>query len=218
MSLQLIQKVLRKFVATEIPEVMCLRGKWGIGKTYAWNRLLQDAIADNQVALPFYAYVSLFGLNSIDELRQSIFENLNPTKGLRPTMEDRLKSYGREAAKKISKYGSYAKVPYLDAYVQNLAGGFRYLVSETISNTLICIDDLERKGKHLRTADIMGVVSQLKEAKRCKVIFIMNVDELPEDDKKEFETYFEKVVDAVVEFQPTAQCPSRNFLIRMNRL
>ena len=41
---------------------MCLRGKWGIGKTYAWNRLLQDAIADNQVALPFYAYVSLFGL------------------------------------------------------------------------------------------------------------------------------------------------------------
>ena len=62
MSLQLIQKVLRKFVATEIPEVMCLRGKWGIGKTYAWNRLLQDAIADNQVALPFYAYVSLFGL------------------------------------------------------------------------------------------------------------------------------------------------------------
>ena len=133
-------------------------------------------------------------------------------------MEDRLKSYGREAAKKISKYGSYAKVPYLDAYVQNLAGGFRYLVSETISNTLICIDDLERKGKHLRTADIMGVVSQLKEAKRCKVIFIMNVDELPEDDKKEFETYFEKVVDAVVEFQPTAQCPSRNFLIRINRL
>ena len=58
-------------------------------------------------------------------------------------MEDRLKSYGREAAKKISKYGSYAKVPYLDAYVQNLAGGFRYLVLETISNTLICIDDLE---------------------------------------------------------------------------
>ncbi len=73
MSLQLVQKVLQKFVATAVPEVMCLRGKWGIGKTYAWNKLLQDAIANNQVALPFYSYVSLFGLNSVDELRQSIF-------------------------------------------------------------------------------------------------------------------------------------------------
>jgi hypothetical protein len=49
------------------------------------------------------------------------------------------------------------------------------------------------------------VVSQLKEAKRCKIIFIMNADELPEDDKKEFETYFEKIIDVVLDFQPTPQ-------------
>ncbi len=52
--------------------------------------------------------------------------------------------------------------------------------------------------------DIMGVVSQLKEAKKCKIIFIMNADELTDDDKREFETYFEKVIDAVADFQPTA--------------
>src|SRR5271167_1207619 len=132
MSLQLIQKVLRRFVETDIPEVMCLRGKWGIGKTYAWNALLQDAITNHQVALPSYSYVSLFALNSIDELRQSIFENLDSTKGLHLSMEDKLKSYGREAVKKISKYSSYAKIPYIDTYVQNFAGGFRYIVSETI--------------------------------------------------------------------------------------
>jgi hypothetical protein len=71
-------------------------------------------------------------------------------------MEDKLKSYGREAVKKISKYGSYAKIPYIDTYVQNFAGGFRYIVSETIHKTIVCIDDLERKGKGLRMADIMG--------------------------------------------------------------
>jgi len=205
MSLQLIQKVLHKFVATDVPEVICLRGKWGIGKTYAWNKLLQEAIANSQVALPLYAYVSLFGLNSIDELRQSIFENLDSTKGPHLSMKDKLDSFGREAAKKIAKYSSYAKIPYIDAYVQNFAGGFRYIVSETIHETIICIDDLERKGKAFRTADIMGVVSQLKEAKRCKIIFIMNADELSEDDKNEFETYFEKVIDAVIDFQPTPQ-------------
>lgn len=160
MSVQLVRKALLKSVETDVPEVMCLRGRWGVGRTYAWKQLLQEAIDEDKVALPSYAYVSLFGLNSIDELRQSIFENETSTKGPHPTIEDKLKSFGRGVAKKVSKYGSYAKVPYVDTYVQNLSGGFRYLVSETISRTIICIDDLERKGNGLRTTDIMGVVSQ----------------------------------------------------------
>ena len=48
------------------------------------NNFLQEAIDEDKVALPSYAYVSLFGLISIDELRQSIFENETSTKGLIP--------------------------------------------------------------------------------------------------------------------------------------
>jgi hypothetical protein len=205
MSLQLVKKALLKFVGTAVPEVMCLRGKWGVGKTYAWKQLLREAIAEDKVALPSYSYVSLFGLNSIDELRQSIFENQHPTKGQHITVEDKLRSFGREAAKTISKYAPYAKIPYLDTYVQNLAGGFRHIVSESVKNAIICIDDFERKGETLRAADILGVVSQLKESKCCKILLILNRDALVGTDKAEFDKYFEKVIDATIDFEPTVQ-------------
>jgi hypothetical protein len=204
MSLKLAKKTLFKFVETPVPEVVCLKGKWGVGKTYAWKQLLEEAILKGKVALSSYAYVSLFGVNSIDELRQAIFENNNLTKTATPSLEEKLKEYRRIAAQNFSKYVHLVKIPYVDTYVQNLAGGFRHLVSLTVNNSIICIDDFERKGKSLRAADILGVVSQLKEAKNCKILLILNKDALPEDDKKEFDKYFEKVIDAVVDFEPTA--------------
>ena len=75
MSTELIEREIQRFLASEEPEVACISGRWGVGKTYAWNRYLRDALAAKKVALSHYAYVSLFGVNSLDELKFSIFEN-----------------------------------------------------------------------------------------------------------------------------------------------
>ena len=40
----------------------------------------------------------------------------------------------------------------------------------SLNGTIICIDDLERKGKGLEIKDILGLVSLLKEQKKCKVV------------------------------------------------
>src|SRR4029077_347853 len=50
----------------------------------------------------------------------------------------------------------------------------------------------------------MGLASSLKEHKGCKVVLILNDDAL-EEDKEEFATYYEKVVDSTLKFAPTPE-------------
>ena len=73
----------------------------------------------------------------------------------------------------------------------------------SIKDTLICIDDLERKGKNLSIKDIFGLLSFLKESHNCKVIFICNSDCLSDDDKRDFDTQKDKLFDYHLEFEPT---------------
>src|ERR1700739_1746213 len=73
-SLELIQNEIRRFLSTAEPEVICISGHWGVGKTFAWNRFLRDA-SQKGIALKRYSYVSLFGVNSLEEFKYSIFEN-----------------------------------------------------------------------------------------------------------------------------------------------
>jgi hypothetical protein len=205
MSIVLTKSALRKFISTSDPEIIALQGKWGVGKTYTWQLLLKEAISTASVGLPRYAYVSLFGTNSIDDVRQSIFENIESTRGETATLEDRLRDFGRGASKKIIKYAPHAKIPYLNNYVDNLAGGFRHIVAESVKETLICIDDIERKGKNLSVSDIFGLANQLKETRKCKIIFVLNREALDDNEKESFTLYFEKVVDAWVDFDPTPE-------------
>jgi Cdc6-like AAA superfamily ATPase len=75
MSTTLIENQIRTFLSNKEPEVICISGPWGVGKTFAWNRNVKDAHASKHIALDAYSYVSLFGINSLDELKYSIFEN-----------------------------------------------------------------------------------------------------------------------------------------------
>ena len=63
MSIQLIENEIRRFLSTSEPEVICISGHWGVGKTFAWNRFLKDAKAKNEIALARYSYVSLFSVS-----------------------------------------------------------------------------------------------------------------------------------------------------------
>ena len=74
-SLKIIEEQINRFLENETPEVIAIRGAWGTGKTYAWNMYLRNAQSNAKVALDKYSYVSLFGINSLDELKFSIFAN-----------------------------------------------------------------------------------------------------------------------------------------------
>ncbi|EBY8275686.1 NTPase, partial [Salmonella enterica subsp. enterica serovar Braenderup] len=73
MSIKLINEQIADFLTTNDPEVMAIQGDWGIGKTYSWNKVLNECKAD--LSYSRYSYVSLFGVNSLEGLKYSIFEN-----------------------------------------------------------------------------------------------------------------------------------------------
>lgn len=200
MSLALIKSEVERFLANTEPAVLCITGAWGVGKTFAWNRYLQDAQTRQAIGLDRYAYVSLFGNNSLDDLKYAIFENTIATTGIgiEPSLET-LRTNALAVTKRITKksLGMFQQLPVVKGHVGGL-GPIWYL---TVSRTLICIDDIERRGKNLDLRDVLGLVTQLKEQKHCKVCLILNDGALNES-QNEFRTYFEKVVDTQLAFAP----------------
>lgn len=75
MSIAVVKNQINAFLATEKPEVIAIKGAWGVGKTYSWKQFLLAAKQSKEIALKRYSYVSLFGINSLDALKYAIFEN-----------------------------------------------------------------------------------------------------------------------------------------------
>jgi hypothetical protein len=203
MSIQLVESEIRRFLATEEPEVICISGQWGVGKTFAWDRYLRDAQAQRKVKFGHYSYVSLFGVNSLDELKYSIFENIVQSSaiGIKPSLET-VKSNTKAVAERIGRKAIpiISQIPIFRNYV----GGVGPALFLFVNKTIICFDDIERAGKGLEIRDILGLASSLKEHKNCKVCLILN-DEALEEKNQQFRTYFEKVVDTSLKFAPSAQ-------------
>jgi hypothetical protein len=78
-STQLVQNEINRFLSDDAPEVLCISGEWGIGKTFTWQKLLGDAEKNKTLGVKRHSYVSLFGLNSLEALKLSIAENSKTT-------------------------------------------------------------------------------------------------------------------------------------------
>lgn len=204
MAIEVIQKQIARFLASEAPEVMSIKGTWGVGKTYAWNTYLNSAKKQNKVALEKYSYVSLFGINSLDDLKFSIFENMVDQRqiGRKPSVEsfksntaDLLKALGKKSLPLIP---SNSTAEHYRSMIDSLA----FLSLEKI---LICIDDFERKGRSIEAQDILGLITQLKEQKKCKIVLILNDESLSEGSSIDYIKLREKVVDTELRFAPGAE-------------
>ena len=42
MSLRIIEEAIREFISTESAEVLSIKGGWGVGKTFFWNKLIKE--------------------------------------------------------------------------------------------------------------------------------------------------------------------------------
>ncbi|MEM1132818.1 MAG: hypothetical protein AAGH53_07770 [Pseudomonadota bacterium] len=202
MSLSVVEEEVRRFLSDPSPEVLCIKGKWGVGKTFGWRTFLRKARDDQKLALDRYAYVSLFGLNSYEELRYALFERTVSGKdiGEDPTPST-LKSVikDRDIWRKFKPVAeAAARIFNMNSVTDALAKGATLFVREQ----LVCLDDLERAGEGLRTREIMGLASLLKEERKCKVVLLLNDEE--HNDKDEFDAQLEKVADVTLTFAPTA--------------
>ena len=76
MSVEVIKDQIFQFLSSDDPEVMAIKGEWGVGKTFSWKKFLKDASSKGKINLERYSYVSLFGINSLEAFKYSIFENV----------------------------------------------------------------------------------------------------------------------------------------------
>lgn len=199
MNIDNFENIAEKFLINDKPEVLVIKGSWGIGKTFAWKRLVNRN--KERIIPKTYCYVSLFGIASIKELRMAILVNSIQTELLGKTFDYKSdkSDLSKFALSKI-RFASLGclksliekiKIPYID--MKNISISLENLASHLIRDTLICFDDFERLKDSINTEELLGLVSELKEEKNCKIILIFNEEKLK--DSAVYETYREKVVD-----------------------
>lgn len=196
MSLQQTKKVIQDFLLNKDAEVLSIRGDWGVGKTYFWNETIKQAKDNLKFCREKYCYVSLFGMESLAQLKTTIFENTIDTTHIGTSFS--IEKFGKEWGKLSLRLLS--AVPKVKD-----AGSLAYSIAfHSVTDVLICIDDLERMGGSLSLKDVLGLISRLKEERNCKITLIFSDAQLGKN-AEDYAHFREKVVDLEVPFSPTAE-------------
>jgi hypothetical protein len=202
MSVKQVEKALQHFATTKDGRAIVMKGDWGTGKTFIWNRVIKNH--RNDFAQANYSYISLFGMSSLTDVKRSIFTNTvkTPKAGDLVTLKsvtDNLLNFDVSGpfrlGKWLSNFGKDVKIPLV-----GVGSMIETMQFASLTNTLICIDDYERKSKSLTGRDLLGLISNLVESKKCSVILILNANSLKDDD--EFFEFNEKVFDYEVVYDP----------------
>lgn len=165
-----IKQIIKEYLRNDKVEyAIMIDGEWGSGKTYFLTHSLIDVIQDIQDKKEEkrkYAYVSLYGVKSIEEVaREIIFHCL-----------------GKKNKDKVEKTNSFlgAAGNILSASVGmlnfDLSKVQELLTNVSVKNWIICFDDLERCS--LPINEILGFINRLVEHNHCKVIVLANEKEI----------------------------------------
>jgi hypothetical protein len=208
-AINLLKREVMRFLASDEPEVLCIRGQWGVGKTYAWREFLKEAKNNDAIGPSKYAYVSLFGVQSLEQMKNAIFENtvhrsIIDTAPSLETVKENVLSFGKH----LGRQGYTKALEFSSAYfggVRNAIAPLQSLSFHWVRSQLICIDDLERKGKDLRIVDVLGLISFLREHRNCKIVLILNDAQLDNPDQAILAKYHEKVIDTSLLYAPTEE-------------
>lgn len=204
MSVSQVHKALQHFAVNKNGRAIVLKGEWGTGKTYIWQKTLENH--KTSFAKANYSYVSLFGLASLADLKRAIFTNIVPRdiagevsspKSILSKFNNWDFSEAKGLVRKLSGQSKDVKVP----FIGGIGGMVEAIQFATLTDTLICIDDFERRSKSLSAREVLGLISNLVESRKCSVILILNENAL-KDDGDEFFSFNEKVFDYEVVFKP----------------
>lgn len=140
---------------------IAIAGEWGIGKTHFWNYFKENSLKGKNEKI---AYVSLFGIESLDTLKYEIGIQSHSSNDTEREQESnsKFKNFFTSAL-------SHIKIPELESGGFALSIGRELItgvIGSMVKDTIVCIDDLERKSDKLDLKDVMGLINQLKLEKK----------------------------------------------------
>jgi hypothetical protein len=211
-----VKLALRSVITASVPTVVVLKGKWGRGKTYLWKDTLRKFAPQVPERWERSSYVSLFGVESLAELRDAVLANgddwdevVATSKPADPNEQppDILQRSVARVRTSISRAMQQTDDLTALAAKVNATGLAHAMLLRGVRQYLVCVDDLERRGAHLRMRDVLGYLATLRDDRQCSVLLILNSDELTPADREEYELLREKVFDHEVSFDPSsAEC------------
>lgn len=175
--------------------VMLLTGEWGCGKTYLIDHDLKETIKDTHIIIR----ISLFGINSIDELKSDVKKEWISAWGAE-------KGVSQENSQKLNKVGDIAKKVFstvgdcLPDTVKNIGNSILSVniidfisIAPIIENkkVILVFDDLERA--NMSKGDLLGCINDYCENQHFNTIVVANeekinnvtIGEIPYDEIKE---------------------------------
>lgn len=160
-------------------------GPWGTGKTHLIKEIIEarKAVNDNVI------YVSLFSIDSLDDLRTKIVLDALPIRNGAVVT----KFFSRIVATG-SRIGEYYALLGLVLDALKL-----FVDHRTITNRTIVFDDYERTKINL--GEILGLANELLEHLNNRVIFVGNSNEFAPEQKKAHDTHRSKVIGDVIQYQ-----------------
>ena len=204
MSLIKVQRAIEDSLASDSPEVLAIKGGWGIGKTYFWEKFVKLASQDQRYEIPALCICfSIWSLDPLDELKFAIFERtVNRSQIGERISIDNLKQNATDLAKGLGRKASWLLQMVTIPWLKNIGPLVHSAAFLTIKDMLICLDDFERKGESLSVKDVLGIVSLLRDERNCRVVMIFNDSKLDDKAELEYKDLREKVIDVEVLFNP----------------
>lgn len=167
---------------------IALNGKWGVGKTFFWDRLIQEKFSDKKTA-----YISLFGVENIFDIERKVIFQISTKDRFITNAKDKIKDFKTTLGLKDedTNFGLTGSI---------LSIGLSLFEKKDFENVIVCFDDFERISDKLKLKDVLGLISELKEQKKCTVVLILNKDKLKENGLSK---YKDKIVDYDFNYEPT---------------
>ena len=188
-----LKKKLIDLMKTDDYFAIALTGEWGIGKTHLWKNFRdknREVFSGKK-----YAYISLFGLDSLESLKLAIATEVQTDAAndspLNVDVSKHVKKlFGVFGGGNITASGDMRfGINIGNKLITNI-------IMAHLKDTLVCLDDIERKSDSLPMSEIMGLVNYLKNERNCQIIMILHDAE--SEDRDYFDKHKEKVFDELL--------------------
>lgn len=201
---------IKNYLSMKSTGALMVSGEWGSGKTYHIEKVVMPTLQKegwNPVK------VSLFGIESVNEIPLRIADNYNrPKSDEGEGNEKEKKSLGllrwgkRNAGKAVAKGAQLvSSISWLDSFldVKTLVSNNSGLLYKLIptEKTVIILDDIERVIDTIDIHTLLGAINELVEQRNYKVIVIANNSYMQQKGEAKL-VFKEKVIEKTLVYEP----------------